>query len=332
MAGFHFLFRCPKWQPASNNSSKVAVSTSVDGASPPPSFPPSPPEQPNIVRHIKTERRTANMVIVNKGSVSISDSSIAKAVLRKASSAKIAEFTVKPDGANSVSLESISFDLTFSGSSSYQGDVDMYVGGSKKKLSKNGNNYSADFTTNVESDGVVVYVEINDEYDGSIKLTNLLVNGKSTGKEFDKKFVDAIVWFTSQSFSDSKTTFKFGIDKKKDSTTISNVVLTLDGGATVNINELNEIKAWVSYDVINQSWAKNITAISFDIDAIAATAASCSEWTVSGTGCNGVTSLFTAGTSASATPVTYDSTNYPDMFRLGMKEDGDRVYVEKVKN
>lgn len=189
------------------------------------------------------ERRTANMVIVNKGSVSISDSSIAKAVLRKASSAKIAEFTVKPDGANSVSLESISFDLTFSGSSSYQGDVDMYVGGSKKKLSKNGNNYSADFTTNVESDGVVVYVEINDEYDGSIKLTNLLVNGKSTGKEFDKKFVDAIVWFTSQSFSDSKTTFKFGIDKKKDSTTISNVVLTLDGGATVNINELNEIKA-----------------------------------------------------------------------------------------
>jgi hypothetical protein len=75
------------------------------------------------------ERKTANMMIVNKGSVSITDSSVAKkAVLRKASSAKIAEFTVKPDGANSVSLESISFDLTFSGSSAYQGDVDLYVG------------------------------------------------------------------------------------------------------------------------------------------------------------------------------------------------------------
>jgi hypothetical protein len=82
------------------------------------------------------ERKTAKMVIVNKGSVSITDSSVAKkAVLRKASSAKIAEFTVKPDGANSVSLEEIQFDLTFTGPS-YQGDVDLYVGGSKKKLTK----------------------------------------------------------------------------------------------------------------------------------------------------------------------------------------------------
>jgi flagellar hook assembly protein FlgD len=81
------------------------------------------------------ERKTANMMIVKKGSVSITDSSVAKkAVLRKASSAKIAEFTVKPDGANSVSLEEISFDLTFD--AAYDGDVDLYVGGAKKKLTK----------------------------------------------------------------------------------------------------------------------------------------------------------------------------------------------------
>ena len=116
----------------------------------------------------KAERKTANMMIVKKGSVSITDSSVAKkAVLRKASSAKIAEFTVKPDGANSVSLEEISFDLTLD--AAYDGDVDLYVGGSKKKLdgcnASAAGTYScsADFTTNVESDGVVVYVELNDE-------------------------------------------------------------------------------------------------------------------------------------------------------------------------
>jgi hypothetical protein len=67
-------------------------------------------------------------------------------------------------------------------------------------------------------------------------LDNLFVNGKPTGKEFDKKFVDAIVWFTNQSFTDSKTTFKFGVDKKKESTTIENLTLSFDDGSTETIN------------------------------------------------------------------------------------------------
>jgi hypothetical protein len=71
-----------------------------------------------------------------------------------------------------------------------------------------------------------------------------------------------------------------------------------------SINEWNEIYPWISYDVNNGIRAHNITGISYTVDE----------------------------TSPNETTITMDSTTYPYMFRIGMKEDGDRVYVEKVKN
>ena len=74
----------------------------------------------------------------------------------------------------------------------------MYVNGSKKNLKNlSGDSYKAEFTTEVDSDGVTVTVELDDEFDGEVSLTNLYVNGKEVkNKEFNKKFVEAVSFAT----------------------------------------------------------------------------------------------------------------------------------------
>jgi hypothetical protein len=84
-------------------------------------------------------------------------------------------------------------------------------------------------------------------------LKNLRVNDKEIkNKDFNKKFVEAVVWFADQKSDDDNTTFKFGIDKKG-SDSIENVTLTLKNGNEVVINNGNEIKANTPYDVVNLS-------------------------------------------------------------------------------
>ena len=383
------------------------------------------------------ERNTSNIVIVDKGTVSVTDSSTAKAVLRKASSSTIAEFTVKPDGSSSVTLEEIEFDLAFTENTPYQGEVKLSVKDSNKKFNGgkiNGNGtYKAEFSTDVDSNGVVVKVELDDELDGSVALTNLKVNGNPIKKEFTKKYVEAIVWFTDKSHGDSRTTFKLWLDKK-DSASIENLEIQLADNSWVKINGWNEIKEGTPYEVNNHATAaQDVKAIKYTVNGgdakpavawtftaavptpaevsftvtagsditAAATAGSASlvAWwnyktAVDNTTTNvvlvqatpaaytynaadfaayttltagSVTTPYDAGTATCVVPawrtidntkwdttdpttmieancvakaeaatagsyITYDSTTYPDMFRIGMKEDGAKVYVEKVKN
>ena len=243
-------------------------------------------------------KNTANMLIVDKGSVSVEGGEVAsKAVLRKSSSAKIAQFIVKPDSASTVTLETISFIL--SGLDSYEGDVSLLVDGSDKNL-KCDSSYSctAEFTKEVDSNGVTVVVELDDELDGEVELTDLKVNDKPfTTRTFNKKFVDAVVWFTENNFSgDDQTTFTFWIDKKG-----SAVITWLKLNGNIEINNLEEIKAWVPYTVNHTEDMKavtEVTSISYYVDG---------------------------------KEVNYNNT-YSDMFRIGMKETGAKVQLGRLKN
>jgi hypothetical protein len=223
-------------------------------------------ENDNVAGH--AERKTANIMIVNQGSATVEEGDVAKnVVLRKANTSTIAQFIVKPDAANKVTLEEISFDLTFSGSNQYEGNVDLYVKGSNKNLKKNGgNSYKAEFTTDVDSEGVTVTVELDDEFDGEVSLTNLRVNDKEIkNKDFNKKFVEAVVWFTDQKSDDDNTTFKFGIDKKG-SDSVEHVTLILKDGTEVEINNGNELKANSPYDVANRTAQQDVVGIKYTVN------------------------------------------------------------------
>ena len=212
------------------------------------------------------KRKTSTIKIVKKWSASVEEDGAAKnVVLRKASSSKIAQFVVKPDSANKVTLEEISFELTFS--DAYEWNVDLYVKDADKNLKDLGEGkYKAEFNTEVDSDGVVVTVELDDEFNGEVSLKKLAVNGNEVkNKEFNKKFVEAVVWFASQSSDDDNTTFKFGVDKKS-SATIEHVTLTLDGGKEVLINNGNEIKENTPYDVTNGDKQLDVVGIKYTVN------------------------------------------------------------------
>ena len=241
-------------------------------------------------------KNTANILIVDKGSVSVEGGEVASnAVLRKSSSAEIAYFIVKPDSASTVTLETISF--TLSGLDSYEGEVSLLVDGVDKTLKCDGAyKCTAEFTKDVDSSGVSVKVVLDDELDGEVALTDLEVNDKPfTTRTFNKKFVDAVVWFTDNNFSgEDQTTFKFWINKKG-----SAVITWLKLNDSIEINWTGEIKAGVPYTVNHENdTVTEITSISYYVDGV---------------------------------EVSFDNT-YSDMFRIGMKETGDKVQLGRLKN
>lgn len=302
-------------------------------------------ENDNVAGH--AERKTANIMIVNQGSATVEEGDVAKnVVLRKANSSTIAQFIVKPDAANRVTLEEISFDLAFTpaaGAEDYDGNVDLYVKGSKKTLKNSGNSYEAEFSTDVDSEGVKVTVELDDEFDGEVSLTNLKVNDKEIkNKDFNKKFVEAVVWFTDQKSDDDNTTFKFGIDKKG-SDSIENVTLTLKNGNEVVINNGNEIKANSPYDVVNLSgWQQDVVGIKYTVNG--GTVTTPAEYACF----SGDAEVPGVTTGADCVPWTWEwkvktpaviggyieisDTPYADMFKIGMKDDGAQVRVARLKN
>ena len=298
-------------------------------------------ENDNVAGH--AERKTANIMIVNQGSATVEEGDVAKnVVLRKANSSTIAQFIVKPDAANRVTLEEISFDLTFSGANQYEGNVDLYVKGSKKTLKKSGNSYEAEFSTDVDSEGVKVTVELDDEFDGEVSLTNLKVNDKEIkNKDFNKKFVEAIVWFADQKSDDDNTTFKFGIDKKG-SDSVENVTIILANGSGVLINNGNELKANTPYDVTNGTSQQDVVGIKYTVNGGTV------EQEATYACFSGDTKVTTVTTGADCVPWTWEwkidtpaviggyieisNTPYADMFKIGMKDDGAQVRVARLKN
>ena len=173
-------------------------------------------------------KKSASIAVVAQGSVTVSDSSsnVKKStVLRKAADSVIAEFTVKPDGWSSTTLESIQFNLKFD--SAYAGDVNLYIDNGSE-------DFDSDYTftagaptslamtdrnISVDEDGVVVRIELSEAYAGDVDLTALQVNNSSfNSKTFSRKFVDPYVWIKNQKDDGISTTFYFGVEKKSTDT------------------------------------------------------------------------------------------------------------------
>ena len=150
------------------------------------------------------------MAVVEKGSVEIPSTTAKQSIIRKADDAKIATFEVKPaNNGSEVTLEEIEFTLTSSARTANwsASDITVKVDGIEeddatvKSTSTTSATIKYDMNKTVGSNGVVVEISLDDEWAGTVSLSDLVVNGKSQSNTFSKRYVDAAVWVKSQTSS-----------------------------------------------------------------------------------------------------------------------------------
>jgi len=196
-------------------------------------------------------KKTTSVSIVTKGAVSVSTANTKNTVLRKAADAKIAEFTVKPDWANSTTLEDISFKLTFT-PNNYEGEANLYVDGTNETLDCSAGSCSASLNKDVDSDWVAIRVELDSEYAGTVTLDTLKINDKPfNSRTFKKRFENAVVSISKQSSDGASTKFTLSLDKKS-SDSISNVEVCLAKNATATIVCSDEEEATTPWTILKK--------------------------------------------------------------------------------
>ena len=262
----------------------------------------------NVAGH--AERNSAAVSLVNLGSIQVDAGNSQKTVLRKAADAQLAKFTVKPDGASEVTLEEIHFTLQKdSATVPDQSDVKIYIDGSEEDLSYVGDVYTVELNKSVKSEGVEVIIEYADDVAGVFTVTDLYVNNNSfASKTFSRKFVDALVWINNQEDDGAgANTYYFGVDKKSSDEITQLAICTSQTNCAneadwISINGWNAISNGDHDEVLNSAnTTYYITGVRYMINYTAGSSANCSEWTVNGTACDGVTSLYTAATPAEVT-------------------------------
>ena len=132
---------------------------------------------------------TISMKVVDKWSATVSTPATKQTVIRKASNAKIAEFTIKPaNGASSVDLESIAFDIYGVVPTLADDKITVEVDGIDEDDFNVTGSYTLTYTMNreIKSEGAVVTITLDDETSGTISITNLYVNEKKQTKTFNK--------------------------------------------------------------------------------------------------------------------------------------------------
>ena len=167
----------------------------------------------------EASRATTELKIVEVGAVNVSTSTSKKTIVRRASNVVVAEFAVKPaNGGSSVDLEDISFTLSgvkAAGGNFTADDVTLTIDGVSEDSV--GTTFHYQPTTTVESAGVVVKVELNEEAAGTVEVKDLYVNNKlQGGKEFSKSFYPAVVTVTRQENLDGTTRYTLSVDKDSD--------------------------------------------------------------------------------------------------------------------
>jgi len=281
------------------------------------------------------DKKSATVRIVSKGSTKVSTSNVKNTVLKKAADAKIAEFTVKPDGANNVTLEDVSFTLTFTPTDGdYDGDINLYVDGKNEETwnySSTPATYSAELNNDVDSEGIVVRVELDSEFAGKVDLTELKVNWTEAKKDFSKRFETAVVNIKSQKDNDVTTTFYFGVDKKS-SDSVQNVSVKLDKRGWTLVKNGEDISDgdsfWIKWDTAT---AEYVTAIRYTINGTVAKAAYCSDSQYNDkTACESASATWTDAVDSDKPFVTIEKSEFDDFFKLG--DTDDYAIVKKQKN
>ena len=219
---------------------------------------------------------TVELKIVDKGSATVTASSKeSKTVLRAASNAKIAEFTIKPSNwASEVEIDDIEF-VVKNGSRVLDWDdisvtIDNVTEDAVTSTTQGTVRYEP---TNLKakSEWVTVRVEIEDETYGLITLDNLKVNGKAASSTFRNRYEEAIVKIAS--IKDLGGTTEFTLDVDADSeVTVKNLSVAFDIDTSSKTDgTLNVVKkgGLDDGDTFEAKWAQNnvrlVDTISYEV-------------------------------------------------------------------
>jgi hypothetical protein len=143
--------------------------------------------------------KVMDMKIVEKGSVNITAGAANKTVLLKAKNQKLAEFTVKPaDGATSVEIDTITFNLSSTKDTITTDDISVLFGNTELEADNdNSTTFSYSDIKETIKDAVVVKVMLNEEKAGTVSLSGVVVNAKKLSKEYVSQFEKAVVKIAS---------------------------------------------------------------------------------------------------------------------------------------
>jgi len=96
-------------------------------------------------------------------------------------------------------------------------DVTLTIGGVTEDGTSTAGVFSYSSTKTINSDGIVVKVELNEEANGEVSLTNLKVNSKDqSSKQFVKAYYPAVVKVSRQENLDGTTRYTVSVDKDSD--------------------------------------------------------------------------------------------------------------------
>ena len=188
-------------------------------------------EDDNGIAAGNAQAKAKAMKVVEEGSVKVEAGSSSKTVLYKASRAVLAQFTVKPSNADTVDIESITFDLKDGDKVLKPSDLDVTLewGNDGDSLdSDDDTKFDYSLNETAQSAGIAFKVVLNEEYNGTLAISNLKVNNKAVSKEFVNKFENAVVRIISMDNNGGTTTFHFDVEADND-VDVSDLTLTFDG-------------------------------------------------------------------------------------------------------
>jgi hypothetical protein len=222
----------------------------------------------------KADKQTSKVSVVKVGTPEVEAGKAKNTVLLRGSTGAIAEFTVKPSGSSSIDLESVSFASTVDCSK-----LKLLVDGDEQDLTlTSGKCVANGFVEPVESNGIVVRVEYDDEPDFettliNAKISDLKLNDTEISNKFSKAYADATIKFSQV---DNKSYTKYTIealDKYNGSTQISDLHLYNANGDEFKTSLVNgdTLAKGDTFTIDNTNKAEKVEKIVYTVKSSAGT-------------------------------------------------------------
>ena len=220
------------------------------------------------------DKYVAKVSVVKKWTAEIESSAAKKTVLRRGSTDAIAEFIVKPSGANSIDLESVSF-TTSEGVDctklklEWAVDEDFRAGnnstciadGFVETIGKDWETLRVVFVEEPEIKYNLIVVDVND----------IKINEKEVSGSFSKAYADVVVKFSQKWDKQTKTTYTVeSLDKYNASTKIKNLKFFADDACekkyTTDLTDGDTLDKGDSFSIRNMSAGSDILCMKYDVE------------------------------------------------------------------